>query len=369
MPTAYGQRVLLLVYLDSMGKRWTTKRLLEHLLFWIVYWLALTLSQGIYDMRFGRMFGGIAIELPVTMAAVYTMVYFIVPRFVMRRHYLKALLLTSVVVVMAILLKRTIVVWVTHPLFFADDYTITFFNWYRIGLYVVNLFEVFGVVMGVKYFRDWNAEHLRATAIAEEQRKTELKFLRAQMHPHFLFNSLNSIYNEILKRSDKAGELLVQFADLLRFSLYESRNGRIAISKEIELIRNYIKIEQSRIGHRLSIRLEVDTRAEDNRAVPPVVMTSLVENAIKHSASSTDPEGFVNIDVHVDGQHVEMEIINTIGEGPESKLEGGEEGIGLSNVRRQLQLIYGGRHHFESGTESRGYKTFLRMPYLNDKSS
>lgn len=172
-----------------------------------------------------------------------------------------------------------------------------------------------------------------------EKQEAELNYLKSQTNPHFLFNTLNNIYALSREKSDLAPESILRLSKILRFMLYEAGGNYIAIEQEIKIISDYLALEKLRYDE--SLRLNFNYDIEDmKQAVPPLLLIPLVENAFKHGVSETRARPFVDMHISVRSHQLLFEIKNST-----EKLAGDEhvkENIGLSNLRRQLELLYKG---------------------------
>jgi two-component system, LytTR family, sensor kinase len=170
-----------------------------------------------------------------------------------------------------------------------------------------------------------------------EKQEAELNYLKSQTNPHFLFNTLNNIYSLARDKSDLAPESILRLSKILRFMLYEAGGEYIAIEQELKIISDYIALERLRYDESLGINFNHDV--EDMRqSLPPLLLIPLVENAFKHGVSETRSRPFVDIHLSVNNRQLEFSVKNSTEEFPEQK--GGKENIGLSNLRRQLELLY-----------------------------
>lgn len=170
-----------------------------------------------------------------------------------------------------------------------------------------------------------------------EKQAAELNYLKSQTNPHFLFNTLNNIYALSLVKSDQAPESIMRLSKILRFMLYETSAGLIHIEKEIQIIHDYISLEKLRYDE--SLQVAFTTRIESSSTtLPPLLLIPLVENAFKHGSSETIVSPFVHIHLLVENNFLELEIKNSIE--PSETSTPIIENIGLSNIRRQLVLLY-----------------------------
>lgn len=170
-----------------------------------------------------------------------------------------------------------------------------------------------------------------------EKQAAELNYLKSQTNPHFLFNTLNNIYALSLVKSDQAPESIMRLSKILRFMLYETSAGLIHIEKEIQIIHDYISLEKLRYDESLQVAFTT-TIESSSTTLPPLLLIPLVENAFKHGSSETIVSPFVHIHLLVENNFLELEIKNSIE--PSETSTPIIENIGLSNIRRQLVLLY-----------------------------
>jgi hypothetical protein len=342
-----------------MVQRIASNRFVHHVLFWVSYWVLTSFSDGLYDYDFSKIFLHGLSHLPLTVLATYTFVYWIFPRFFKDKKV--TFVITSLLFLIAfVLLKRISIQYFQYPVFYVDaDYTFTFLNWYRIVSTALSLCATIGIFFGLKYYKGWKVQIQRAEELSREKRDAELQFLKAQLHPHFLFNSLNSLYYEVVSKSDKAPDLLIKLSDLLRFILHDCQEEWIGLDKELELIENYISIEKSRYGDRLVVHLEIT--GDRSVQIPPLLCFSLVENAIKHGMSDQVERCNISIQIGVEGDRISLNVSNPVLTAGKSDPMGASKGIGLENVHRQLQLLFGEDFVLESRTEGPLYTSILEF--------
>jgi LytS/YehU family sensor histidine kinase len=170
-----------------------------------------------------------------------------------------------------------------------------------------------------------------------EKQQAELNYLKSQTNPHFLFNTLNNIYALSREKSDLAPESILRLSKILRFMLYETSGEYIAVEQELKIIGDYIALEKLRYDEslRVSFHDDIDNRKQ---ALPPLLLMPLVENAFKHGVSETRGQAFVDIHLSIKQRQLLLVVKNSV-EGPAGEKEV-RENIGLSNLRRQLQLLY-----------------------------
>lgn len=343
-----------------MSDRRRYRRILEHVLFWVLHWLVLSTYGGLYDLDFGTTALYNLSDLPITILFTYTFIYGILPLYFRRRVGAFALC-TVATLVASVLLKRLLTQHVQFPwLYTGSDYTFDFFNWYRIMGHSVEFMATAGLVAGLKYFRDWQRTRDRVEALSAEKRAAELSFLRAQVHPHFLFNTLNSIYYEVLRKTDAAPDLIIRLCDILRFTLYQCKDPLIPVAREVELIQNYVALERCRYGDRLTVSLDVE--GDTQPMVPPLICFSLVENAFKHGTSENKDHSHIRIRLQVGGDRLHMEVQNPLAEAYQPDVLGASKGIGLHNITQQLDLLFGEGYRLHGEAQDGQYVSILDIP-------
>lgn len=200
--------------------------------------------------------------------------------------------------------------------------------------YSIGSVLVFGVT---KHIYDYRQLKIAAQQLRIEKQQAELNYLKSQTNPHFLFNTLNNIYSLSRDKSDLAPESILRLSKILRYMLYEAGGEYIAIEQELKIISDYIALERLRYDDSLRINFNYDI--EDNKqALPPLLLIPLVENAFKHGVSETRNHPFIDIHLSLSKRQLVFRVKNSTE--PVFTAETVKENIGLSNLRRQLELLY-----------------------------
>ena len=189
----------------------------------------------------------------------------------------------------------------------------------------------------IKHIYDYQKLKATAQKLRIEKQEAELNYLKSQTNPHFLFNTLNNIYSLSKDKSDLAPESIVRLSKILRFMLYEAGGEYIAIDQEIKIINDYIALEKLRYDESLHINFNYDVESL-KQALPPLLLMPLVENAFKHGASETRHQPFVDIHLSVNNRQLQLLVKNSTEDVEENSNV--QDNIGLSNLRRQLELLY-----------------------------
>lgn len=207
--------------------------------------------------------------------------------------------------------------------------------------------------------REWYKQDRKRKEMEKEKLRSELSFLKSQVNPHFLFNSLNGIYALAIKKSDKTPEALLQLSDLLRHMLYDADQKLVPLKKEVDYLKNYIQLQRLRLSDDAKISFDV-TGDLSAKMIEPMLFIPFVENAFKHGVDSEGAD--IKIMLSIKGRHLVFEIVNRISK---AKSKDASSGIGLANVKKRLDLHYGDDYVLHQG-ESQGF--FKVDLHLNLKS-
>lgn len=294
------------------------------------------------------------------MIGTYLLVYGLIPAFIYKNKLVFSALVLAVLILVT-LADRVLIQQLLYPIFYGkSEYTFVFWDWYRLSGFFVHVITTSGMMAGFKYFRDWQLSQQRILEMDKEKRRSELQFLRAQAHPHFLFNALNAIYYETGKDTVKAQGLILQFSEFLRFTMSESMKEFVPIDREEALIRSYVAIQQSRFGPRIEV--EIEWKVEGTEKLPPMLCFFLVENAFKHGALESGDLARIQIEMRRKAGILEFRVENPLAEQKAADPLKSREGIGLRNLQRQLELIYHSTHSYSTETKNGRYSAVLTIP-------
>ena len=194
--------------------------------------------------------------------------------------------------------------------------------------------------------------------IAREKAKAELQLLKAQIHPHFLFNTLNNIYFFTLTASQKAPEILMKLTDILRYILNECSRPLVPLEKELKMIEDYMALEKIRYGDRLKMELEIKGDY-GNKMIPPLLLIPLVENSFKHGTSKMLLQPWVNLNITIEDQSLYFLLSNSR---PDEIMESQHNGhIGLKNVKKRLELLYPAAHELNIAESTKSFEVFMKV--------
>lgn len=310
-----------------------------HILFWIlvVLYFAWGFGLGVDPMK--SIYNAIFF-LPGHLIMVYSMLYFLVPKFLLNRKYWQFLL--GIVILVGICGIYTVLAQLSIT---ADANPRLQGATFSVGRNILPFIHIAGIAASIKLLKYWYVQR-KQTLEAEQQRTAaELKLLKAQLHPHFLFNTLNNLYSHTLEFSPRSPEIVLKLSALLRFMIYESNSQRISLAKEIDLLQNYISLEELRYGDRLDLSVSITGDIEKYQ-IAPLLLLPFLENAFKHGTSKQIDQCWISFDLTLDGSLVKFKLINSID--PETEEETSSGGLGLENVRKRLEILYREKYTLET---------------------
>ncbi len=221
---------------------------------------------------------------------------------------------------------------------------------------------IVGLSYALGYYRESQARAIKAAQLETSLAEARLKTLEAQLHPHFLFNTLHAISSLIHTRPDSADRMISRLSDLLRITFAHSGAPRVPLQEELEFLQKYLEIEQTRFLDRLSVKYEIDPETLDAE-VPRLILQPLVENAIKHGVAPRSGPGTIRISSRRDGDDLRLEVSDNgvgLSGGARAKLH---DGVGLSNTRARLECLYGSAHALEFSEAGQGLTVEMRFPF------
>lgn len=196
---------------------------------------------------------------------------------------------------------------------------------------------------------------------ATEQSRSELKLLQSQLSPHFLFNTLNNLYGIAQTDHEKIPGLLLKLSDLLRYSVYDTKELLVPLSNEVGYINNYIDFEEIRIGHALVMTREVDAVHDSSLIIAPMILIVFVENAFKYAKESIEDKIYVAISLKVNLNTLSFSVRNSFVDSLSRKNTERNSGLGIKNTIRRLDLLYDGRYELSRMVKERFYVVDLKI--------
>lgn len=333
------------------------RRWLYHTLFWILYYFFLCLvfynAYQIHDLIF---YVQLILFMPLSAALVYVNFYILIPYFLYRKKYFYYALLLSLALLGTAFIDQLLKQLYAH--FGSKIFAFTAdLNFQNLFLETTSMFYLTGFTTSVKLSKDWIQNQQLMKEKEKQYLETELNFLKAQIQPHFFFNTLNNLYSLTLKKSDQAPEIVLKLSALMSYMLYESNTAKVSLSKEITYLQNYLDLEKLRFGQRLIVTFEMEGSIEEVN-IPPMILILFLENSFKHGVKNNLNKIQIDISLKVAGGFLFFTVKNPVAENTST----GNTGIGLKNAKRRLELLYGNNYRLDLLEKQNEFIVSLKMP-------
>jgi hypothetical protein len=204
--------------------------------------------------------------------------------------------------------------------------------------------------------------------VSTEQMKGELQLLQSQLSPHFLFNTLNNLYGLSITQHEKVPPLLLKLSDLLRYSVYDVREMYVPLNSELEYVNNYIAFEKIRIGDRLHLTTSFQPINSEAIKIAPMLLITFIENAFKHAKNTADSAVYIDIDLKTWGDRILFSVKNSYTSGNDLSGLNKNSGLGLTNAKKRLELLYPNEHELNLAAEGDVYTVMLQLKIKQDES-
>ncbi|MGB4843242.1 MAG: histidine kinase [Ferruginibacter sp.] len=264
--------------------------------------------------------------------------YLLIPKLLYKRSYFLFAVSFLLMIAVSSVIKMNILGQVTN-----NPYLMDFSGNMKARIYDNVIPHFFLVMAGAafKLMMDYNKMQQRMVEMAKEKAEAELNFLKSQINPHFLFNSLNSVYFLIEKNNVDARGALHKFSDMLRYQLYEMNESAVAIEKEVQYLQDYIDLQKLRRDDNFNIDFTCSPDVKEF-SIQPLLLIPFVENAFKHVSHNKNRVNFIKLELSKANDEFKFNIENS--KEPVEKITEKHSGIGLANVKRRLDLLYPGKH-------------------------
>jgi len=331
-------------------------RIFRHILYWIGLIVFFGITWGTYDNDYVRSFTIQTFSLPARMLLVYVSIYILIPTFFIKRKFIEfTATYIILLLVTSILLQRSIMLFYVQPHYLSDWESKGYFTVTELVNTILDVNIAAVIPLGFSFFRFYYNAQQRTLTLEKQKIEAELTQLRNQVHPHFLFNTLNNLYALIIKKSDAAETAILKLSSLMRYMLYESNADQVSLKKEIEYLKNYIDLEKLRFDTNVDIQFtnEVDQEYE----IAPFLLIPFVENSFKHGTNSTK-KSWIVITISAIQNKLIMTTENTKRHG---RNEASVGGIGTQNVTKRLAMLYPNNYSLNIENKELSYKVTLSI--------
>lgn len=354
-------------------------RIKQHLLFWVVWFVYFAFTHAAFPFggpdisyfrnpvyTFTESFFVVLALVPMT----YGMLYFVLPKFILRKKYLMGLF-----VIIAFWFAGGIVnlflIGKVFPsllaLLLPPEYLplaprsegVSFF----MAVVATNkgAFSIAFCALMLKFGKHWYHKEHKNLQLQKENAESQLRLLTAQVHPHFLFNTLNNIYSQTQIESPKGSKMIMGLSDILRYILYEGQKPMVRLKQELQLIIEYVNLEKIRYGNKLEVNVLIPDTPKD-LYIAPLLLLPFVENCFKHGTSNVLENPWINLTIELKDTTLVMKLMN--GKVPRKGKEQKRSGIGINNVRKRLDLLYKDRYDLQIREEEEVFVVDLRVELI-----
>ncbi len=335
-------------------------RIRLHVFFWVSVISGYVLVQPYLLNKLGFAFFMLLVlgKFFIVLLLVYFNLYVLLPRYLYKNRlmeYAFAIVFSNLLFALVLLSIDTYI----HTSAYIGDKENLDDRLYFYTTQVVSNFWYICSTSALKFARQLLRNKLEMKQVEIEKLQTEIKYLTAQMNPHFLFNAINAIYVQVDRTNSDARETITQFSNILRYQLYECNASSVSLQKEIVYLNNYLNIQRLRKSERYKITFQYD-EVPEHVEIPPLLFIGFVENAFKHVSSHKEKENFVQIELSYSPGQISFHVCNSksteIAETPVR-----HAGIGIGNIQRRLELQFKNKHHLEINNSNDKYEVNLKL--------
>ncbi|MBB6001514.1 sensor histidine kinase [Arcicella rosea] len=344
------------------------RRVLLHIVFWVLLYLSFWVILVLPTASLGYKFISVTYISTLNMILFYSIIYLILPSWGsngIKKYVITFLGTVTILLIMAVLsyLRVKIVVenkWLIYQLS-SDKYWKHYYNegvWYffktrdMIG-YTLEIFLTALPAFFIKLTRS-------LAKSVSEKKQIEIDYLRTQINPHFLTNTLNNIYSLTITEDKRNGDAILSLSSLLDYVLYESNQHTISLEREVNFLANFIALEKIRNTKRLEVSFDIEGEIKGN--IPPMILITFVENAFKHSIGDLNSKCYIKILLKVDNNNLVFEVVNSKSDTSATNRKKTFGGIGLNNVKKRLSTLYPNKHELEIHNQAETYIIQLKLP-------
>jgi sensor histidine kinase YesM len=291
----------------------------------------------------------------------YPFLYFLVPVFLWKRRYPQFAGMVLLLLAVTSLLRFLIFLFIYNPIMRGLNFYVNSLDQIAKNSIIQN-FEgpafVGFLFISLKLFKDWQQKQKDNLDLRKENANAELLLLKAQIHPHFLFNTLNNIYSFALDRSPQAKKMIKMLEDMLHYMIDECQQPLVSLEKEITVLKDYFELERIRYGNSMDMQFEV-AGDYDGKVVSPLLMIPFVENSFKHGTSKILREPWIKLYIQADDDIVHFSLTNSK---PAEETVNHKRGIGLANVKKRLELLYPDAHLLTIDSTKNTFTVNMQIP-------
>lgn len=331
-----------------------------HFIFWISYFALNVVRWGSYYQDYWYSFKSNIVTVGLGMVLAYFHIYFLLPKLLYRKKIIIYIFFFVIALAVFYVVRTELIFFYINDNVWPESQTPQMayaFN-HILAVCLIGIYDV-GIATAVKLGVDWVFDRKRIQSLEAIQLKTELQFLKAQIQPHFFFNTLNNLYALTLEKSKQAPEVVLKLSEIMEYILYDAKEPTIRLLNEIKYIQNYIDLERLRYGEKVSVMVNMlgDIESKD---IPPLLLLPFVENCFKHGAIDNDQLNILIEFEVTDKDVLKFSVINNYNLSSQNNKK---HGIGNQNVLRRLELLYGDNFTLDTRTEKQNYIVELSIQF------
>lgn len=340
------------------------KNITFNILFWALYFLYEWLGQAAINCEWTRYFINASVIVPITFGATFVTIHVLYKNYLLKGKKTTFWIWFGISVLFFVMARRCFNFYYTYPIYWPQNTTSLL--WFpKVLIEGVSIYLITGLYAMFYFMRAWYEQQRKTQSLQKDKVEAQLELLKSQVQPHFIFNTLNNIYSFSVQNNTRTSEMIYRLSALLSYMLYDSKQQMIPLRKELEYVNNYIELEKIRYGDRLDISMNVFDQA-DNFHITPLLLLPLIENSFKHGICNIG-NNWIRIDISIKDEWLTVKIENSY-ENKNGKTVSNNKGIGLSNVKQRLEILYHGRHEFKYMPDGHSFLTILRVKNLSSES-
>jgi len=361
-----------------------TEHIKRHLLFWIFYWLYFTFLHaanpgGKPEINYFRNIPYATLEailllIPQTLFT-YLLISFVLPKYLLKNRYVLSFLWIIVFVVTTALINYLMLVYVNPVIMEAilpDRYMVRNPRLMPANIFLALIISFKGTLVAaaaacsIKLVKHWHLKEKRNLELLKEKTEAQLQLLTAQVHPHFLFNTLNNIYSKAQDESPGSAKMIMELSHILRYVLDEGKKELVPLESELQMLLDYINLEKMRYDDKLDLHLSLPSKTNGVYIVP-LLLLPFAENSFKHGASKMIHNPWINLKIELEGASLFMKLMN--GKKASQDLHNGRKGTGIENVRKRLDLLYKDRYDLQLNEDEEVFVVNLKLELVKINST
>lgn len=333
-----------------------------HFIFWLIYFVFNFLRFAAINNDYWYSLKSNLVEFPLNISITYFTIYYLIPRYILKKKYLQFVLLFTLSLALFYFIRTGLnYILVTESIWPEAQGNQEPFTAIHVVESMIGAIYVVALVSAIKLTYDWANEKKRNDDLQRVQLETELNFLKSQIQPHFFFNTLNNLYALVIKQSPNAANVVMKLSEIMQYVLYEVKEPKISLMKSINYLYSYLELEKLRYGERVKSEINIEGNIDDIE-IPPLLFLPFIENCFKHGTRHHEDIN-VFIDFVVKDNFLYFTVRNNY---VKNKDDVPKHGIGIENVKRRLQLLYGSAYSLKTKSKGNVYTVNLKLPVYED---